>query len=138
MTTTTADRPTRSLASSVNPIRRVLRRVRDTLNSPRAPRRVLIGLVVASALGFVFAPATTISAWAPGLLCVFMVSLTVGVHEFCHLVVAAQGGIRVKAFYIGFGPVLIMRTWRGIDWGMRAYPVGGYVSLHGEERDELL
>lgn len=110
--------------------------MRDAANSPRAPRRIFIFLALATVYGMVTSPEATVRALSTAALCIFMVSLTVGVHEFCHLVVAAQGGIKVKSFYIGFGPILLMRHWRGIAWGVRAYPVGGYVDLHGEERDE--
>lgn len=114
----------------------MLRNTVGALNSPRAPKRLGLVILMATAAGTVLSPDVTVNAWATGLLLMFMVSLTIGVHEFCHLVVAAQGGIKVNAFYIGFGPVLAKTTRRGIEWGVRLYPIGGYVSLCGEERDE--
>lgn len=60
------------------------------------------------------------------------------VHEFAHYLNARSVGVPVRAFSVGFGPVLWRRTWRGTEWRLSALPLGGYVDLPGlaAERDE--
>ncbi len=58
--------------------------------------------------------------------------MAVVTHELGHLVAARLLGVRVDAFSVGFGPLLGSRTVRGIDWQIRALPLGGFVALHGE------
>lgn len=136
MTNHVVDQPSRGRTRITSRLGALLRGVAVAANSPRAPRRILALLIPAIALGLILATSTTVTVLATTGVCIFMISLAVGVHEFCHLLVAAQGGIKVKSFYLGFGPVLTMRRWRNIEWGVRTYPLGGYVDLHGEERDE--
>jgi regulator of sigma E protease len=65
-------------------------------------------------------------------LFVLLISLVVGVHEFCHLLTARALGVRVREFGLAFGPVLAERTFGGIRWRLNAIPFGGYVKLFGE------
>jgi len=53
------------------------------------------------------------------------------VHEGAHFVNAKRVGVPVRAFSIGMGPVLWRRTWRGTEWRIAAFPLGGYVDLPG-------
>ena len=58
------------------------------------------------------------------------VGLLVGVHEYGHLWVAQRLDIRVLSFSIGFGKALF--SWRsraGVDYALRAVPLGGYVRM---------
>ena len=61
---------------------------------------------------------------------VVTVGLLVGVHEYGHLWVAQRLDIRVLSFSIGFGKALF--SWRsrtGVDYVLRAVPLGGYVRM---------
>jgi membrane-associated protease RseP (regulator of RpoE activity) len=71
-------------------------------------------------------------------LAIFMVILTVvvGVHEFCHLLAALALKVEVNAFAIGFGPELVGRTFKNIRWSLNALWIGGYVKLQGENKEE--
>ena len=56
------------------------------------------------------------------------------VHELGHFLAARWAGVRVNTFSIGFGPALI--KWydrRGTMWKIAALPLGGYVSIYGQE-----
>ena len=66
-------------------------------------------------------------------LFIIIFSFVVGFHELCHLGAAKSLGIDVHAFTLGFGPRLVTRKAFGIEWGLRALPIGGYVKLRGEE-----
>lgn len=71
-----------------------------------------------------------------GLIVIFIIGGAVVIHEFCHLLVARRVGVGVKAFGVGFGPLLASREVAGIDWCLRAIPLGGYVELINEDGDE--
>lgn len=60
------------------------------------------------------------------------------VHELAHYLNARSVGVPVRAFSVGFGPVLWRRAWRGTEWRLSAIPLGGYVDLPGmtPETDE--
>ncbi|MDX6486326.1 MAG: regulator of sigma protease [Gaiellaceae bacterium] len=60
--------------------------------------------------------------------------LLVFLHELGHFSVALAVGIRPRAFYVGFGPPLAKVTRKGIEYGIRAIPAGGYVRIPGMHR----
>jgi membrane-associated protease RseP (regulator of RpoE activity) len=55
------------------------------------------------------------------------------VHEAGHFFAATWQGIRVSSFSIGFGPVLLQRQRRGVQFALRAIPLGGFVSFPDDE-----
>ncbi|MCP9848812.1 RIP metalloprotease RseP [Cyanobium sp. Morenito 9A2] len=57
------------------------------------------------------------------------------VHEAGHFFAATWQGIRVSSFSIGFGPVLIERQRRGVQFALRAFPLGGFVAFPGDDDD---
>lgn len=71
-------------------------------------------------------------------VCVFVAGLllTVAVHEAAHMWVARWFKIRVPDFFIGFGPKVFAREYKGTVYGFRAIPVGGYVSIEDEDCDD--
>ncbi|WP_320176251.1 RIP metalloprotease RseP [Maridesulfovibrio sp.] len=56
-------------------------------------------------------------------------------HELGHFLAARMLGIGVKTFSLGFGPRLAGFTWGATNYRLSLIPLGGYVSLAGEERD---
>jgi membrane-associated protease RseP (regulator of RpoE activity) len=64
---------------------------------------------------------------------VFAVALTVSVawHELGHLLPAKAFGVRVSRYFVGFGPTLFSRTWRGTEYGLKALPLGGFIRMAG-------
>lgn len=72
------------------------------------------------------------------LLTIFALLVVLGVvvfvHELGHFLAARWAGVRVDAFSIGFGPAII--KWhdkRGTLWKIACLPLGGYVSIYGQE-----
>ena len=51
--------------------------------------------------------------WIYGLLCLFFLILF---HEFGHFIAAKIFGVKVEAFSIGFGPVLLHKKIKGTDF----------------------
>jgi regulator of sigma E protease len=65
----------------------------------------------------------------------FAILLTLGlavfVHEFGHMFFALVRGVGVESFAIGMGPKITAWHWRGIEFSLRWFPVGGFVKLKG-------
>jgi regulator of sigma E protease len=56
------------------------------------------------------------------------------VHEAGHFFSARAVGMRPRRFYIGFPPALAKVTRNGIEYGIGAIPLGGYVKIPGMHR----
>lgn len=59
------------------------------------------------------------------------IALSIGLHEIGHLVPAKIFGVRVKQYMVGFGPTLFSRTKGETEYGIKAIPLGGYISMVG-------
>ncbi len=64
---------------------------------------------------------------------IFLIGLTVSVslHELGHMLPAKKFGVKVPHYFIGFGPTIWSTTRNGTEYGIKAIPLGGYVSLAG-------
>ncbi len=69
---------------------------------------------------------TTLSA-------IIIFGLVVMIHELGHFACAKWAGIQVNEFSIGMGPALFSRIRKGTRYSIRALPLGGYVSMEGED-----
>ena len=65
-----------------------------------------------------------------------VLGLLIAIHEAGHFLAAIGQGIRVSSFSIGLGPVLVGWRQRGIQFALRAIPIGGYVAFPDHEADE--
>ena len=54
------------------------------------------------------------------------------VHELGHLIAAKLLGIQVEAFSLGWGKKLVGIMWRGTEYRISVFPVGGYCKMKGE------
>ena len=54
-------------------------------------------------------------------------------HETGHFIAARIFGVKVNAFSIGMGPVLLHKTIKGTDYRISLIPLGGYCSMNGEK-----
>jgi regulator of sigma E protease len=70
-------------------------------------------------------------------------SITIGIlglavlvllHEAGHFFVARAVGMNPRRFYIGFPPALVKVRRKGIEYGIGAIPLGGYVKIPGMHR----
>ena len=76
-----------------------------------------------------------------GMITVLSTVLVFGVlifiHEFGHFIMARLCGVGVNEFAIGMGPRLF--SWKskkyGTRYGVRALPIGGFVSMVGEDEE---
>ncbi len=65
------------------------------------------------------------------IIFIVFVLIAIGLHEFGHFATAKAFGIKVERFFIGFGPKL-WSTKRGeTEYGVSAFPLGGYVRIAG-------
>lgn len=63
-----------------------------------------------------------------------VLGVVVFIHELGHFFAARASGVRVDKFSIGFGPAII--KWHdkhGTQWQVACLPLGGYVSIYGQE-----
>ena len=59
------------------------------------------------------------------------VALSIALHEVGHLVPAKKFGVRVSQYMIGFGPTLWSKKFGETEYGLKAIPLGGYISMAG-------
>ena len=64
-------------------------------------------------------------AFALGLL------LSIALHELGHLTFAKRYGVKVTQYMVGFGPTLWSRKKGDTEYGFKAIPLGGYISMAG-------
>ena len=65
---------------------------------------------------------------------IFGLALLVFIHEGGHFLVARAVGMRPRKFYIGFPPAIAKVTRKGVEYGIGAIPLGGYVKIPGMHR----
>jgi len=63
-------------------------------------------------------------------------SVLIVIHEFGHYIAAKRSGVRVERFALGFGPVLFKRKGKETEFVVCAFPLGGYVKMAGDTREE--
>lgn len=66
-------------------------------------------------------------------LLIFAVMITI--HEFGHFAVARLCGVRINEFSIGMGPQILQKQGAETKYTLRALPIGGYVSMEGEDEN---
>lgn len=70
--------------------------------------------------------------YAVGVLVVVIgLAVSIGLHEIGHLVPAKLFGVRVGQWMIGFGPTLFSKRFGETEYGVKAIPLGGYISMSG-------
>ena len=56
------------------------------------------------------------------------------IHEAGHFFTALAVGMRPRRFYVGFPPALVKKRRNGVEYGLGAIPLGGYVKIPGMHR----
>ncbi|MDC0307746.1 RIP metalloprotease RseP [Planctomycetaceae bacterium] len=59
--------------------------------------------------------------------------LVIFFHELGHFAVAKWCDVMVERFSIGFGPIILSRTWGETEYAFSAIPFGGYVKMLGQD-----
>lgn len=70
------------------------------------------------------------------ILFIFILGIIVLVHEFGHFLFSKLFGVYVYEFSIGMGKRLWFKKKGDTEYSIRAVPLGGYVSLAGEEVED--
>ncbi|WP_188359828.1 M50 family metallopeptidase [Rothia aerolata] len=65
------------------------------------------------------------------LLMAVAIALSIALHEIGHLVPAKLFGVRVPQYMIGFGKTVFSRKIGETEYGVKAVPLGGYISMIG-------
>ncbi|MFT4111113.1 M50 family metallopeptidase [Propionicimonas sp.] len=60
-----------------------------------------------------------------------LIMLSVALHEIGHMVPAKLFGVRVPRYFVGFGPTLWSTKRGDTEYGVKAFPLGGFVQLLG-------
>lgn len=58
-------------------------------------------------------------------------AISIALHELGHLIPAKIFGVRVGQYMIGFGPTVWSRKRGETEYGVKAIPLGGYISMAG-------
>ncbi|MBQ7923231.1 MAG: site-2 protease family protein [Clostridia bacterium] len=71
------------------------------------------------------------------LIAILIFGLLIFIHEFGHYLTARAFHVTIREFAIGMGPKLFTKVSRktGIAYSLRALPVGGFVSMVGEDEE---
>lgn len=71
------------------------------------------------------------------LLTIFLLGILILVHEGGHFLLARANGIKVEEFAIGMGPKILTHVSKksGIRYSVRLFPIGGFVSMAGEDEE---
>jgi len=69
------------------------------------------------------------------LLAILFFGIMVAIHEFGHFFTAKLLGVKVNEFAIGMGPALWKRKRGETQYSLRAFPVGGYCAMEGEDEE---
>ena len=64
---------------------------------------------------------------------VFVLGVIVLIHEIGHLITAKFFNVYCKEFAVGMGPKIVSKKFGETEYSIRAFPLGGFVSMAGEE-----
>lgn len=59
------------------------------------------------------------------------IAVSVGLHELGHYLPAKRFGVQVRQFMVGFGPTIFSRFRGETEFGVKAFPLGGYILMSG-------
>ena len=69
------------------------------------------------------------------LAAIAVLAVLIIVHELGHFTAARVQGIHVNRFSIGFGPILWKYQGPEVEYGLRAFPLGGFVGFPDDDPD---
>lgn len=69
------------------------------------------------------------------LLAILLFVMLIFPHELGHFIVAKAVGVKVNEFSFGMGPALYKRQGKETLYSIRAFPIGGYCAMEGENEE---
>lgn len=69
----------------------------------------------------------------PILLAILFFGLIIAIHELGHFLSAKLFGVKVNEFSLGMGPAIFKKQKGETKYALRCLPIGGYVSMEGED-----
>ena len=69
------------------------------------------------------------------IVSILVFGLVIMIHELGHFITAKMSGIKVNEFSIGMGPRLAGKKIGDTEYSIRCLPIGGYVSMEGEDEE---
>ena len=69
------------------------------------------------------------------LVAILVFGIIIMIHEAGHFSVAKACGVKVNEFSIGMGPKLLSKTKGDTAYSLRLLPIGGFVSMEGEDEE---
>jgi len=74
----------------------------------------------------------TVLAFVIGIVLMLVgLAVSIALHEMGHLLPAKKFGVRVGQYMIGFGPTIWSKRKGETEYGVKAIPLGGYISMAG-------
>lgn len=67
---------------------------------------------------------------------VIVLSVTITIHEFGHFLLAKMNGVYIYEFCLGMGPKIFSIKKGETDYSIRLFPIGGFVSMAGEDLEQ--
>lgn len=64
---------------------------------------------------------------------IFVFGMIVFAHELGHFLTAKYNGIKVHEFALGMGPAIVKKQGAETLYSLRAFPIGGFVKMEGED-----
>ncbi|MEU4422187.1 M50 family metallopeptidase [Actinoplanes sp. NPDC024001] len=64
------------------------------------------------------------------------VLVSFSLHEAGHMLTAKRFGMRVKRYFVGYGPTVFSWRRNGTEYGLKAIPVGGFCKIAGMVPDD--
>lgn len=69
------------------------------------------------------------------IIALLIFEIIIIIHEFGHFIVAKACGVKVNEFAIGMGPAIIKKQKGETLYAWRLFPIGGYCSMEGEDKE---
>ena len=67
------------------------------------------------------------------LIFILVLGIVICFHEFGHFFFAKKAGVQVNEFAFGMGPKLLSKKKGETYWSIRAFPIGGFCAMAGED-----
>ena len=73
-------------------------------------------------------------AW-PIIIAILFFGFIIFIHEFGHFIFAKIFKVKVNEFALGMGPTILKKQGKVTKYALRLFPIGGFVSMEGEDED---